>query len=88
MSGGVVAGVYFGFFFSYRCSPKVVIHGFPVPYAFLVLESFIDRTEGWVDYVTPLPWLFAATNILVFACLGTSSVWLANTLTRLGHAKN
>jgi hypothetical protein len=87
MFGGAAAGVSFGFFFSYRCSPNVVLHGFPIPHAFFVLEPVIDGKHGWVDYITPLPWMFAATNVLVFACLGTSSVWFANTSTRLRHAK-
>jgi hypothetical protein len=80
LSAGVVAGIYFGFFFRYFASPSVEIVSFPVPAAFFVLEEYPDGESRWTDFITPAPILFAGSNVPIFACLAVLPVWLANTV--------
>ncbi len=82
MSLGIVAGIYFGFFFRYYASENLEIVSFPVPAAFFVLEEYPDGETRWIDFVTPAPILFAGSNVPIFACLAVLSVWFVNTLSR------
>jgi len=83
---GAVAGTYFGFFFSYHTSPRMLIHAFPIPAAVIVLEHYDDGTERWTDFITPAPILFASANIFVFACISVVPVWIVNTVARYRRA--
>jgi hypothetical protein len=79
---GAVIGIYFGFFFRYHVSPRMLIYSFPIPTACLVLERHDDGTERWTDFITPAPMLFASANVIIFACLSVIPVWIVNTVAR------
>src|SRR4051794_19721681 len=58
---GAALGVWGGFFFEYQPSPRLRVFGAPVPAAFFHWEG-PPGEEQWVDFVTPAPALFAASN--------------------------
>lgn len=66
MLTGACVGFYFGFFFDYLAAPTVRVYSFPVPAGFHVLESYADGTQQWIDFITPMPLLFAGSNVLIF----------------------
>jgi hypothetical protein len=80
---GIGLGVYFGFFFEYQPFPRMKLFSLPIPAAALVLETHGDGTEGWTDFVTPVPELVASANVLFFAFVSLYPVWLGNTCWRL-----
>ena len=83
---GVALGVYFGFYFNYLASPTLRVYAFPVPAAVLVLETYDDGTQSWVEFITPAPILFAGSNIPLFACASVLPVWCLHTLLRFTRA--
>jgi len=84
---GACAGVYFGFFFNYLALPTVRVYSFAVASAFIVLESYDDGAKQWVDFITPSPILFAASNVPIFACAMVLPLWLASIFRRFPNAK-
>ena len=68
--------------FEYQPKPKFRVIGFPVPAVCFVLEKHGDEEEHWVDYVSPAPLLFAASNVFLFSFVSVYPVWLVNTLWR------
>lgn len=79
---GASAGVYFGFFFSYSVSPTLRIYSFPVPAAFLVLETYSDGTQSWVDFLPPAHICCAGSNIPIFASFAVLPLWFAGLFRR------
>ena len=77
---GAALGVWSGFFFEYRPSVRLRVLGAPVPAAFLHWEG-PPGEEQWVDFITPAPLLFAASNVVILAFLAGCPVglvyWLA-----------
>jgi hypothetical protein len=84
---GVAAGIWGGFFFEYQPEPNFRVLGCPVPAAFFVLEKHGDSDEIWVDYITPAPLLFAASNVFLLAFVFVYPVWLVNTIWRIGSKR-
>jgi hypothetical protein len=64
---GAALGYWLTFEFSYHVSPTLRIHGFPIPVAIFQLES-----GGWVDFITPMPWLIAFLDLMFSALLATA----------------
>jgi len=79
---GFALGDWFGFHFEYQLSLRFRVFSFPLPSAFFVLESYPDGEERWTDFITPAPWLFAASNVVLFIFVSVYPVWLAHTLWR------
>jgi hypothetical protein len=77
---GAAAGVWGGFFFEYRPSPRLRVLGAPVPAAFFHWEG-PPGEEQWVGFITPAPLLSAASNVALLALLAGCPVgvvcWLA-----------
>lgn len=73
-----LAGAWFGFFFSYQLSSRVVVYGFPVPEAFHALETYDDGTQQWVDFITPAPFPVAVANACLLLSIPVALVWLAH----------
>lgn len=86
MAVGDCIGVYFGFFFFYLAAPTVRVYSFPIPAAFHVLESYDDGTQQWVDFITPVPILFAGSNVIIFACAMVLPLWLVSVFRRFPSA--
>jgi hypothetical protein len=79
---GFAVGVWGGFFFEYQPEPKFRVIGCPVPVVCFVFEKHGDGEEHWVDYVTPVPLLFAMSNVFLFSFVSVYPVWLVNTFWR------
>ena len=73
---GAALGVWAGFFFEYQASPTLRVSGAPVPAAFFHWEG-PPGEEGWVDFITPDPLLFASSNVVILALLAGFPVGLA-----------
>jgi hypothetical protein len=84
---GAALGVWGGFFFEYQPSPRLRVFGAPVPAAFFHWEG-PPGEEQWVDFITPAPVLFAASNVAILAlltgCLVGVAFWLVSRLKRSG----
>jgi hypothetical protein len=65
---GAVLGAWGGFFFEYQLSPRLRVLGAPVPTAFFHREG-PPGEEQWVDFLTPAPLLFAASNVALLGLL-------------------
>jgi ABC-type xylose transport system permease subunit len=82
---GAAAGLWSGFFFEFQPSPRMRVLGFPVPAGCFLWEG-PPGEETWVDYVTPAPLLFAASNIAIVGVVASWPVglvfWLRNWGTR------
>jgi hypothetical protein len=78
---GAGLGVWGGFFFEYRPLPELRVIGAPVPVAFFRKEGPPGQ-EQWVDFITPAPLLFAASNIPILALLIACPIGLIFSLTR------
>jgi hypothetical protein len=72
-SAGAGLGVWGGFFFEYQPSPDLRVFGAPIPAAFLHWEGPPGK-EQWVDFITPVPLLFAGSNIAILALLAALPV--------------
>ena len=73
---GAALGIWGGFFFEYQLSPRLRVFGAPVPAAFFHLEGPPGQ-EVWVDFITPAPLLFAASNVALLALLAACPLGLA-----------
>jgi hypothetical protein len=73
---GAALGVWSGFFFEYQPSPRLRVFGAPVPAAFFHWEG-PPGEEQWVDFITPAPVLFAASNVAILALLAGCPVGVA-----------
>jgi hypothetical protein len=80
---GIASGIWFGFFFEYCPSPRLRVMGCPVPVACFALEKGADGEERWTDFVTPVPLLFATSNVVLFSLVSVYPVWVAHSLWRL-----
>jgi hypothetical protein len=69
-------GVWSGFFFEYQASPTLRVFGFPVPAAVFHYEGPPGQ-EQWIDFITPAPILFAASNTFIIAMLAACPMGLA-----------
>jgi hypothetical protein len=78
IAGGGI-GIWLGGF-SYHLDPRVLVHGFPVPGAFHVLEYYEDGTQQWVDFVCPAPTLIAAANAIFIFSAAIAAMTIANVL--------
>ena len=85
---GLVVGGYFGFYFDYMVASKVRVISFPVPSMFYVLESHEDGTQRWVDFVTPMPLVFAGSNVIIFACVSVLPISLFNLIRQLTDSQS
>lgn len=65
---GAALGVWSGFFFEYQATPRLRVFGAPVPAGCFHWEGPPGK-EQWVDFITPAPVLFAASNIVILALL-------------------
>src|SRR4051794_36401483 len=65
---GAVLGCWGGFFFEYQPSPKLRVLGAPVPVVVLHWEGRPGE-EQWIDFVTPMPLLFAGSNVFILGLL-------------------
>lgn len=65
---GGALGVWGGFFFEYQPSARLRVLGAPVPAAFFHWEG-PPGEEQWVDFITPIPLGFAASNVALLALL-------------------
>ena len=83
---GFALGIWFGFYFEYRPSPRLRVVGCPVPVVCFALEKYADGQEYWTDYVPPAPLLFAMSNVLLFSFVSVYPVWLVNTLWRFAFS--
>ena len=85
---GAALGVWSGFFFEYRASPRLRVIGAPVPAAFFHWEG-PPGEEQWVDYITPVPLLSVASNVAILAllagCLAGVVLWLGGGGVRPGR---
>ena len=79
---GIVSGVWFGFFFEYQPFPRLRIIGCPIPVVVFALETDADGNQCWTDFVSPVPWFFAISNVFLFSFVSIYPVWLANVLWR------
>ena len=79
---GAGTGIYFGFFFSYFVSPTLRVYSFPVPAAFLVLETSSDGKQNWVDFLPPAHICCAGSNIPIFASIAVLPLWFASLFRR------
>jgi hypothetical protein len=77
--GGAI-GFWSGFCFEYQPSPRLRVFGFPVPVSFFHLEG-PPGEERWDDFITPSPFLYAWSNVVIFAllmaCLLGLAFWLS-----------
>jgi hypothetical protein len=73
---GTALGIWGGFFFEYQLSPRLRVFGAPVPAAFFHWEGPPGQ-EDWVDFITPAPLLFAASNVPILALLAACPIGLA-----------
>lgn len=80
---GFSLGVWFGFFFEYQPSPRLRIISCPVPVVAFALETDADGKECWTDFVSPVPELFAMSNVVLFSLVSVYPVWLANVFWRV-----
>lgn len=85
---GGTAGFWIALNFSYEPSPGFVVYSFPVPGGFLVLETYDDRTQQWVDFITPLPFLVAMANASLLLSIPVGFVWLAHCLVSRDPERN
>jgi hypothetical protein len=74
LTGGAL-GVWGGFFFEYQPTPTLRVIGAPVPAAFHHWEG-PPGEEQWVDFITPAPALYAASNIALLGLLAGCPVGL------------
>lgn len=76
---GAVLGVRSGFFFEYQPHPKMRVIGAPIPAVAFQWEGPPGK-EQWVDYIMPVPLLFAGSNVVILALLAGcpvgSAFWL------------
>ena len=72
---GAGIGARGGFFFEDRPTPVLRVFGAPVPAALPHWEG-PPGEEQWVDFITPAPLLFAASNIAILALLAGLPVGL------------
>jgi hypothetical protein len=72
---GALLGVWGGFFFEYQLSPRLRVFGAPAPAGFFHLEG-PPGEEQWIDFITPAPMLFAASNVPILALLAACPVGL------------
>jgi hypothetical protein len=72
---GAALGAWSGIFFEYQLSPRLRVFGAPVPHAFFHLEG-PPGEEQWIDFITPTPILFAASNVPILALLAACPVGL------------
>jgi len=75
--GGSI-GIWLGFRFSYHLDPRVLVHGFPVPEAFYVLEHYTDGTQQWVDFITPTPTLIATANAFFVLSIAIAAITITH----------
>jgi hypothetical protein len=78
---GAAMGGYGGFFFEYRPLPDLRVFGAPIPAAFFHREGPPGQ-EAWIDFVTPVPILFAGSNVGILGLLAAFPIgmmsWLVN----------
>ncbi len=72
---GAPLGAWGGIFVEYQLSPTLRVFGAPVPHAFFHLEG-PPGEERWIDFITPAPILFAASNVPILALLAACPVGL------------
>jgi hypothetical protein len=73
---GSALGFWSGFFLEYRPSSKLRVAGAPIPVAFFHWEGQPGE-ERWIDFITPVPLLFAGSNVVVIGLLAACPVGLA-----------
>jgi hypothetical protein len=72
---GAALGMFGGFFFEYRPSPRLRVFGAPIPAVFLHWEG-PSGEEEWVDFLTPAPLLFAGSNVVILGLLAACPIGL------------
>jgi hypothetical protein len=73
---GSALGFWSGFFLEYRPLSKLRVAGAPIPAAFFHWEG-PPGEEQWIDFITPVPLLFAGSNVLIVGLLTACPVGLA-----------